>query len=377
MYRVKQTLLYSFLIVILFTNKVIGQILPLSENAEVSIITCGTGSEIYSLFGHTAIRIRDAENQIDEVYNYGTFDFSTPNFYLKFVKGDLQYLETSCTFEDFFQEYLYEKRSVYEQILNISRNQKQVLFDYLNASLQSEERFYTYKFIDKNCTTMVINAINKTLGKKVIVKNTKEDKTYRDILFPYFEGHFFEQLGTSIIFGTKVDLKGEELFLPAELQESIKTISYNNRPLCKENRKIMEFEKEKVPFSWWNNYYAFCLLFSLIIIANKNSIYKAYFIALGMLGLFFIVAGFYSLHKELANNYNILLFNPILFLVVYFQIKNNRKLILFTSLLSILCLLAYVFILFGKSYLGIVLPLIITSSIGLIKLINRNRISQL
>ena len=375
MYRIKQTLLYSFLIVILFTNKVIGQILPLSENAEVSIITCGTGSEIYSLFGHTAIRIRDADNQIDEVYNYGTFDFDTPNFYLKFVKGDLQYLETSCTFEEFFQEYLYEKRSVYEQILNISTSQKQALFDYLNASLQSEERFYTYKFIDKNCTTMVINAINKILGKEIIVKNTKEDKTYRDILFPYFEGHFFEQLGTSIIFGTKVDLKGEELFLPAELQESIKTISYNNRPLCKENRKIMEFEKEEVPFSWWNNYYAFCLLFSLVLIANKNAIYNSYFTALGMLGLFFIVAGFYSLHKELANNYNILLFNPILFLVVYFQIKNNRKWILYSSILSILCLLAYVYILFDKAYLGIVLPVIITSSIGLIKLINRNRIS--
>ena len=374
MYRIKPTLLYSFLIVILFTNKVIGQILPLSENAEVSIITCGTGSEIYSLFGHTAIRIRDADNQIDEVYNYGTFDFKTPNFYLKFVKGDLQYLETSCTFEEFFQEYLYEKRSVYEQILNISRNQKQALFDYLNASLQSEERFYTYKFIDKNCTTMVINAINKILGKEIIVKNTKEDKTYRDILFPYFEGHFFEQLGTSIIFGTKVDLKGEELFLPAELQESIKTISYNNKPFCKENRKIMEFEKEEVPFSWWNNYYAFSLLFGFVIVANKNAIYKTYFIALGMLGLFFIVAGFYSLHKELANNYNILLFNPILFLAMYFQIKNNRKGILYSSILSILCLLAYVFILFDKAYLGIVLPVIITSSIGLIKLINRNRI---
>ena len=374
MYRIKQTLLYSFLIVILFTNKVIGQILPLSENAEVSIITCGTGSEIYSLFGHTAIRIRDADNQIDEVYNYGTFDFITPNFYLKFVKGDLQYLETSCTFEEFFQEYLYEKRSVTEQVLNISTSQKQALFDYLNASLQSEERFYTYKFIDKNCTTMVINAINKILGKEVIVKNTKEDKTYRDILFPYFEGHFFEQLGTSIIFGTKVDLKGEELFLPAELQESIKAISYNNRPLCKANRTIMEFEKEEVPFSWWNNYYAFCLLFSLVLIANKNAIYNSYFTALGMLGLFFIVAGFYSLHRELANNYNILLFNPILFLVVYFQIKNNRKWILYSSILSIICLLAYVFILFDKTYLGIVLPVIITSSIGLIKLINRNRI---
>ena len=373
MYRLKRTQIFLLLLVFSFATTAIGQILPLSENAEVSIITCGTGSEIYSLFGHTAIRIKDTENQIDEVYNYGTFDFSTPNFYLKFVKGDLQYLETSCTFEEFFQEYLYEKRSVEEQVLNISTNQKQALFDYLNASLQSEERFYTYKFIDKNCTTMVINVINKIIGKEVIVKNTKEDRTYRTILFPYFEGHFFEQLGTSIIFGTKVDSKGERLFLPSELQESIETLSYNNRPLCKENRKILEFNSEEVPFSWWNNYYAFSLLFVLVLIANKNTLYKTYFIVLGMLGLFFIFAGFYSLHKELANNYNILLFNPILFLVVYFQIKNNRKGIIYTSIMSILCLLAYVIILFDKAYLVIVLPLIITSAVGLIKLALKNK----
>jgi hypothetical protein len=135
----------------------------------------------------------------------------------------------------------------------------------------------------------------------------------------------------------------------------------------------MEFEKEEVPFSWWNNYYAFCLLFSLVLIANKNAIYNSYFTALGMLGLFFIVAGFYSLHKELANNYNILLFNPILFLVVYFQIKNNRKWVLCSSILSVLCLLAYVYILFDKAYLGIVFPLIITSSVGLIKLALKNK----
>ena len=220
---------------------------------------------------------------------------------------------------------------------------------------------------------MVIDAVNKSIGKEVIVKNTTEDRTYRAILFPYFEGHFFEQLGTSIIFGTKVDLKGEELFLPAELQESIKTISYNNKPLCKVNRKIMEFEKEEVPFSWWNNYYVFCLLFSMVLIANKSAVYKTYFIALGLLGLFFIFAGFYSLHKELANNYNILLFNPILFLVVYFQFKNNRKYILYSSMFSILCLLFYVFILLDKPYLIIVLPMIITSTVGLVKLVLKNK----
>ncbi len=78
MYRLKRTKIFLLLLVFSFATTAIGQILPLSKNTEVSILTCGTGSEIYSLFGHTAIRIKDTENQIDEVYNYGTFDFSTP-----------------------------------------------------------------------------------------------------------------------------------------------------------------------------------------------------------------------------------------------------------------------------------------------------------
>src|SRR5690606_32698118 len=122
----------------------------LSENAEVSVLTCGNGNEMYSLFGHTAIRIHDPENGIDQVYNYGAFDFDTPNFVLRFSKGDLQYFVTAGRFADFLYSYNYEQRSVYEQTLNISQQQKQQLFDRLTATLISDERFYTYKFIDRN-----------------------------------------------------------------------------------------------------------------------------------------------------------------------------------------------------------------------------------
>ena len=357
----------------LFTSKANSQIITLSDNAEVSVLTCGSGSEIYSLFGHTAIRIKDSVNLVDQVYNYGTFDFSTPNFYMKFVKGDLQYLETSCTFEEFFQEYLYEKRSVYEQVLNLSQDKKQALFDYLNASLQSEERFYTYKFIDKNCTTMVVNTLNKIIGKPIIGINTDNASSCRDILYPYFEGHFYAQLGTSIIFGSKVDLKSDQLFLPSELYNNISNLKFKGQPICKETKRILDLPKEAVPFSWWNNFYVFCLFFLMLILLNKPSIYKAYFVLLGFLGLFFIFAGFYSLHRELINNYNILLLNPILFAVIYFEIKNNKKWILYSSVFCIMCLLIYIAILINKPYLGIVAPFIITSGIRLIQLVLKNR----
>ena len=122
-----------------------GQSFPLSEKASVSVITCGTGLEVYSLFGHTAIRIKDPERNVDIVYNYGAFDFRTPNFALKFVKGDMQYFVTSSSFNDFMAQYDYEKRSVAEQVLVIPQEKKQQLFEELNSVLFSDKRFYTYK----------------------------------------------------------------------------------------------------------------------------------------------------------------------------------------------------------------------------------------
>lgn len=174
----KQLLFFTLLIC--FSNS-FGQNILLSKNTQVSVITCDTGKQSYSLFGHTAIRITDVENHLDVVYNYGAFDFNTPNFVAKFAKGDLQYFATVHTFSDFIAQYTYEQRSVFEQQLNIPTVSKQKLFDNLNLSLGSEERYYTYKFIDKNCTSMVVAVLNKTLGDNIIFKTNDTNKSYRSI----------------------------------------------------------------------------------------------------------------------------------------------------------------------------------------------------
>ena len=183
----KKTFLFFFLIGTLTS---FGQAIILSENARASVITCDTGNESYSLFGHTAIRITDLENNLDVVYNYGAFDFRTPNFVAKFAKGDLQYFAVANSFSDFMRQYTYEERSVFEQELIIPLAYKQKLFDNLTAVLASSESYYTYKFIDKNCTSMVVDMLNKTLGAQIIKKDFDTDKTYRSILFPYFDSFY-------------------------------------------------------------------------------------------------------------------------------------------------------------------------------------------
>jgi hypothetical protein len=362
----------SFILFLFLTiNASFAQNLLLSKEAKVSVLTCGTGNESYSLFGHTAIRISDPFNNIDVVYNYGAFDFNTPNFVLKFIKGDLQYFAVAHSYADFINEYQYEKRSVYEQELNIPYPLKQKLFDNLNTSLASGESHYTYKFIDKNCTSMVVDIINKTLDTTAIVKNADTDITYRSILFPYFDNHFYEKLGTSIIFGKKVDGLGKQIFLPFELQKSLKKVIYKNQPLAGENKTILEFPTA-VPGSWWNNVYTYILFLGFIIAINKKSVAAFYLTIMALLGLFFVFAGFYSFHKELAYNYNILLFNPSLLSLLYFYHTKNAKGLYNLALLNLVSLAIYLVILINKAHLWIVLPLVITSTVLLVRLVIQN-----
>ena len=349
-----------------------SQNLPLSKEAKVSVITCGLGNETYSYFGHTAIRVEDSINHIDIVYNYGAFDFSTPNFVMKFAKGDLQYYVVAHSFPEFLNDYTSEKRSVFEQELLISPEEKQKLFDNLNRTLLSADRYYTYKFIDRNCTSMVVDIINKTLNGNVITKKGDTNITYRSILFPYFNGHFYDQLGTSIIFGTKVDQPGNRIFLPFELKQSLEKITYQNRPLVSQTKTLLSFEKE-TPGSWWNNIYTYLLVLFFVVAVHNRVVDKIYLFILSLMGIFFVSVGFYSLHQELAMNYNVLLFSPLLLILICLSAAKNKRWTYRFAVLHLLFLLIYTIFMINKAHFLIVLPMIITSGFVLVRVAIRNK----
>lgn len=353
--------LLFFLFLSLSSFKQFGQTPILTENAVISILNCGTGNEAYSLYGHTGIRIKDSKNNIDVVFNYGAFDFDTPNFMLKFVKGDLQYFVTTNSFRDFEYSYRYEKRSIYEQVLNLTPNQKQQLFQQLNESLYSDERYYTYKFIDRNCTTMVIDKVNNVLGTTAIDTKKPVQITYREILYPYLENHFFEKLGINMIFGTKVDVPAERLFLPLEFIKSLEIAKTNKQLLAKPVNVIYEAPKNVFKPSIFNSIYTVISILGLIVLARKKGLTMAYFSLLGLLGLFFSLVGFYSFHQEVLWNYNVLLFNPLFLMLTYFYWKENRIGILRTGQIILAFLLIYLAYMLNKIHLTIMLPFIVAN----------------
>jgi len=337
----------------------------LSAKAKVSVFTCGKGAELYSTFGHTAIRIKDAINNLDVVYNYGAFDFSTENFYLKFVKGDLQYFMVATSYEEFIYEYQYDNREVIEQTLDFTLDKKQQLFERLNASLMSEDKSYTYKFIDKNCTTMVADKIDETIGKPIIQKVDDKSISYRNVLYPYFEDHFWYKLGINIIFGQRVDTKAEQLFLPVELLNSLDQLKIDGKPIVSEKTIVLKGNHLKAPFSFINSIYCVALVLLLIIISNKKQVYLTYLFILGLLGLFLSLVGLYSLHKEVLWNYNILLFNPI-YVVLPFLNRIWKK---WTIAISGLLLLIYGIVMLFKPHLILMIPFMLSVAYILRKLI--------
>lgn len=356
-------LLFTLLVLVFFNGA--SQNISLSEQAKVSILTCGTGPESYAMYGHTAIRIQDVALGLDVVYNYGAFDFSTPNFIGRFVKGDLQYFITNESYIDFYYNYQAENREIIEQELALTPVQISQLFEQLNASLYSGARFYTYKFIDRNCTTMVVDQINNALGREYIKASTS-NQSYRELLYPYMS-NFYMKLGIQIIFGTKVDEPATRLFLPYEFESAVSKTKVNGKAIEKSNETILKARPTSVPFNWVNSIYSLIGVLLLLALFGKKWIPIIYFTIAGLLGLFFSLVGLYSLHEEVLWNYNILLFNPLLLFYVWYSFKEQKTKTKLLGKIILGCLVVYSVYMLNKIHLEIVWPFMVLNGYWLLK----------
>ena len=345
----------------------------LSENTTISILTCGRGSELYSTFGHTALRIKDEVNQLDVVYNYGMFDFRDENFYLKFVKGDLQYFMNATSFEDFILEYQMDEREVLEQKISLTIQQKQELFNLLNENLFSAEKYYTYKFIDRNCTTKVADKLSDRYKKITFEKVDDKTISYRQLLYPYFDNYFWYKLGINIVFGLKTDASAEKLFLPIELLHSIEKAEIDGKSIVVSQKNIVEGKTIVPKFSFFNSIYVIILTLFIILLFNSKALFNTYLFFSGVLGLLLCLLGLYSQHEELLWNYNALLFNPLFIIIPFIKESLLKKI----SVVSLIMLLIYCVFMLNKPHLVIMMPFIISNLYILIKLNGRNPIHLL
>lgn len=228
----------------------------LDKEAFVSLLTCTPGEELYARYGHTAIRVCDPVNELDVVFNYGIFDFNTDHFYWKFVRGETWYELGATPYKWFMYEYDLEKRPVYEQVLNLTPEQTNILWDKLVENYQPENRKYLYNFVFDNCATRPYWLIAKTLGDSIYSDYTGyTGVSYRRFLRHYTGAHSWANAGINLLFDSKADrpMSSEDrLFLPEELMLYLQQAHLSDGTPIVEKSSIAPFSIAATPWyaSW-------------------------------------------------------------------------------------------------------------------------------
>ena len=175
------------------------------DSVQISLLTCSPGTEVYSFYGHTALRCRNITQNVDLVYNYGVFSFHQPHFIWRFILGKCDYMLQPVPWDYFIKEYSQRGSTVIEQELNLSREEANRLFMFLYVNALPENCQYRYNFLYNNCTTKVRDVIEQALDGKVEYPQVAEKKTYRQILHEYVSVDLWSKEGNDALLGADVD----------------------------------------------------------------------------------------------------------------------------------------------------------------------------
>lgn len=232
-----------------------NQFKRLSEDAEISLITIGPGPDLYDSFGHTAIRVHDDAIDIDWVFNYGYFDFDTPNFYTKFARGKLLYILAVTKYEDFIDGYKEQRRWVKSQTLSLNYQEKTTFFEFLKKNASPKNRSYQYDFFYDNCATRPVDGLEKVIDKQLEIDYSSfpEGFTHRDLIRHNVHWNTWGMLGMDVAIGSVTDklaTKKEYAFLPEYTMEAFANSKISNgttqRPLVLKTETLHIPEEENI-----------------------------------------------------------------------------------------------------------------------------------
>ncbi len=338
---IKKYLLFLFLTIGITTT---AQDFTLSEAAEISVLTIGPGAQLYDKFGHSAFRIKDSQNGFDVVFNYGVYDFDTPNFYTKFAQGKLLYELGVSYYQPFYETYVRQNRWIKEQTLNLTFSEKQQLSDFLWNNSLPENKKYKYDFFYDNCATKIRDVLKEVLGEKLTYHDDHitEEYTFRELIAKNLNANSWGSLVIDVALGAVIDRKAKPIeyqFLPDYIYEGAEnaTVSRNNteEKLVKKDVFLFENTKTEAARSFFlSPLFVFGVLGLLIIfITFKN--YKnntrnrlldfLIFLVTGSIGFLLLFLWFATDHTATANNNNLFWAFPISLFFIFAIFRKNPK----------------------------------------------------
>lgn len=290
-----------------------------SSHIRISLLTCTPGDELYSIFGHSAIRVVDSSSVQDNVFNYGTFNFDDKNFYLKFARGKLLYFISTEPFADFQYMYRVTGREMTEQVLNLSAEEKIDLYHKLLNNLKEENKYYQYDFFFDNCTTRLRDLIVEGKHPKPEFPAVQPLNTsFRNAIHVYLDSgkQYWSKLGIDILLGARTDRKmtaAEQEFLPDNLMFAVES---QGQTLVQSTKKLYKLDLDPIKEPWFTpmSFSIGLLLIFVLLSRSKNRRVKSLmngldgllFFLVGLLGWILLFMWFYTDHSMTKDNYNLI-----------------------------------------------------------------------
>ena len=304
----------------------------LTNQAKISILTSAPwAEEIYALFGHTALRVKDPEQNLDIVFNYGLFDFSQPNFLYHFVKGETDYQLGGIYYSDYLKENYDRGLATTEQVIALDSLQRQQLWSNLMVNYQPENRRYRYNFFYDNCATRPLYMIESTIGDSLNFAPIDTLYTFRELVHQCTASYQWVTFGIDLVLGRDADQHAtprEHLFLPHYMMKGLASATTTNgkAAVSQTNELILthtskENENEPSRLSAPTIFALIVLLLSITFTYNAklqrwyHPAETAIFILAGLCGCLITFLAFFSVHPAVSNNAHLLWLNPLQLLI--------------------------------------------------------------
>jgi Domain of unknown function (DUF4105) len=369
----------------------------LSPKSEISILSCSPGTELYSLFGHSALRVQDQRNGkiMDLVFNYGTFDYSD-DFYYQFAMGKLDYKLSISHFGDFQKEYIDEMRGIHEQKLILTHSQKSHLWQLLQTNYEPALQTYRYDFFYDNCSTRIRDIIllayqlahDYPLADSIaasaqvnyfeVLKSTfprdgdpstrtslsndhsvlftytyPEKKTFRETIDQYLRYQPWSDFGIDIALGLPCDrvvLQQQGMFLPDSLEKEFHYAHAGENLVVERSEEILPSEIQFFTPFWM---FSLVLILGILLTLVKKKkwptlliVDRVFLSIVGLIGCLVVFLWFFTDHHATVGNLNILWAHPLWLFMAWLPPANSwaQKLYKFCGAIILMTLLSFVFL---------------------------------
>ncbi len=320
------------------------------DSIQVYLLTCEPHDEVYSLYGHTAIRVVNPATNMDIAINYGAFDSTTKNFVLRFIFGLTDYMMMIYDYKDFLAEYRYFGSAVHQQHINMSTEEKRVFMAALAESAKPENIVYRYNYFYNNCTTKARDIIlGAVAGEKTVERTLSpaDELTFRELIHEKTASHPWAAWGNDFLLGVLADVKTtiyEAEFIPDRLMTDfdytvVSDFDGKKHKLVDENVVVLKSGK---PYQGGMTDFPLSPLTSLLILAvvillwsifrlmGKGQRLSFNYVDYGVCCLYavpgiLLTCMIFSQHPTVSVNFQILIFNPFLFWLAHPKCKVRRR----------------------------------------------------